>query len=56
MHKIPKTELMNNATWIYVKVCIKSQMLKLELSMAILGLEGGVIKFLFSPKFKNYSF
>ena len=40
MHKISKTELkkVNNATWIYVKVCIKSQMLKLELSFAILGL------------------
>ena len=27
MHKISKTELMkvNNATWIYVKVCIKPQ-------------------------------
>ena len=37
MHKISKTELMkvNNATWIYVKVCIKSKMLKFELSLAI---------------------
>ena len=40
MHKIPKTESrkVNDATWIYVKVCIKSQMLKLELNLAILGL------------------
>ena len=40
MHNILKTELMkvNNATWINVKVCIKSKMLKLELSLEILGL------------------
>ena len=27
MHKIPNTELMevNNATWIYVKVCIQAE-------------------------------
>ena len=71
MHKISKTELMkvNNATWIYVKVCIKSQTLKLELNFLREGFskskiflilnvsqirsEGGVIRFLFSPKFKK---